>query len=430
MPHTRSGSYPYSYTTLCAHLSALEADPARAKRFKRRTLCRTLAGNDVPVLTVTTFGAVTATALEQRRGIVLTARVHPGEVGSSWMMLGMILFLTGPSIEAKMLRDNFIFKVLRAPSARPTAARSPRAPDASRHDGVRDLDVCARPLVCPQIVPMLNPDGVIVGNHRSSLSGADLNRHWREPSRLLHPVIYAIKELVRALTAERDVVLFADLHAHSKKSNVFMYGLETGGAGGTSGASGAGGDGAAAHEAAGGVGGLAGWAGVTEPGDRRLLTRVLPYVIWRTSHGAFSYLDSSFKVKRGKDATGRVVVHRELGVPLSYTLEATYAGPSAGPLAGTHFTCAQLQLIGSLFCAALLDCCSPHVQTEALRELRALGSGKAAAMAAALAAAAGGGVDSETDTSSDEDDEDTAGKQRPAVVRRASSGRATRCRPH
>lgn len=112
---------------MCSHLNALEADPVRAKRFKRRTLCRTLAGNDVPLITVTTFGAPSATTLEERRGVVLTARVHPGEVGSSWMMHGMLLFLTGPSIEAKILRDNFVFKVwtkrtLHGPSVSPIRA--------------------------------------------------------------------------------------------------------------------------------------------------------------------------------------------------------------------------------------------------------------------------------------------------------------------
>jgi hypothetical protein len=93
--------------------AAQEADPTRSTRFKRRTLCRSLAGNDVDVLTITTFGGAAA-ALDARRGVVLSARVHPGEVGSSWLMHGMIDFLTGPSLEAKVLRDNFIFKVRRA----------------------------------------------------------------------------------------------------------------------------------------------------------------------------------------------------------------------------------------------------------------------------------------------------------------------------
>jgi murein tripeptide amidase MpaA len=54
------------------------------------------------------------------------------------MMKGVIDYLVGPSIGARILRDNFIFK----------------------------------------IIPMMNPDGVILGNTRCSLAGLDLNRMW------------------------------------------------------------------------------------------------------------------------------------------------------------------------------------------------------------------------------------------------------------
>ena len=81
--------------------------------------------------------------LQLRKGIVITARVHPGETNASWMMKGIIDYLVGPSLDAKILRDNFVFK----------------------------------------IVPMLNPDGVINGNYRCSLAGCDLNRQVPLPAR-------------------------------------------------------------------------------------------------------------------------------------------------------------------------------------------------------------------------------------------------------
>ena len=44
-----------------------------------------------------------------------------------------------------------------------------------------------------KIVPMLNVDGVIVGNYRCSLAGVDLNRIYRDPLRELFPTIFHTK---------------------------------------------------------------------------------------------------------------------------------------------------------------------------------------------------------------------------------------------
>ena len=43
---------------------------------------------------------------------------------------------------------------------------------------------------------MLNVDGVIAGNYRTSMSGSDLNRRYIEPDPRLHPEICAVKELI------------------------------------------------------------------------------------------------------------------------------------------------------------------------------------------------------------------------------------------
>jgi len=64
---------------------------------------------------------------------------------------------------------------------------------------------------------MLNPDGVVNGNYRCSLAGCDLNRRWKNPHRKLHPTIYHTKKLIKDLHEERGVLLYCDLHGHSRK---------------------------------------------------------------------------------------------------------------------------------------------------------------------------------------------------------------------
>ena len=53
---------------------------------------------------------------------------------------------------------------------------------------------------------MLNPDGVIVGNYRCSLTGKDMNRNFRHPHKQAFPIIYHIKELVQSLQKEQREV--------------------------------------------------------------------------------------------------------------------------------------------------------------------------------------------------------------------------------
>ena len=48
-----------------------------------------------------------------------------------------------------------------------------------------------------QIVPMLNPDGVIVGNTRCSLAGRDLNRQYKSVIKEAFPPVYHVKTLIR-----------------------------------------------------------------------------------------------------------------------------------------------------------------------------------------------------------------------------------------
>ena len=70
----------------------------------RNTLCRTIAGNKCEYLTITSRSKPEFTdkikGHSQKKGVVISARVHPGESNSSWMMKGVIDFLIGDSLEA------------------------------------------------------------------------------------------------------------------------------------------------------------------------------------------------------------------------------------------------------------------------------------------------------------------------------------------
>lgn len=148
-------TYPYTYTDCVEDLNKITNDPVKTQFVSRKVLCETLAGNKCEFLTITSKS--NQENLAKRKGVVITARVHPGEAVGSWMMKGCLDFLTDPnSVEAELLRQNFVFK----------------------------------------IVPMLNPDGVINGNYRCSLAGCDLNRRWKAPSKVLHPTIYHTKQLI------------------------------------------------------------------------------------------------------------------------------------------------------------------------------------------------------------------------------------------
>jgi len=52
-----------------------------------------------------------------------------------------------------------------------------------------------------KIIPMLNPDGVIVGNYRCSLTGRDLNRAYRIAMRESFPSISHVKSMIKTYVA-------------------------------------------------------------------------------------------------------------------------------------------------------------------------------------------------------------------------------------
>ena len=74
---------------------------------------------------------------------------------------------------------------------------------------------------------MVNPDGVIIGNYRTSFAGKDLNRQFKVDNKLLYPTIAGTKafamQCIKSI-GSNNIVAYFDLHGHSNRKNVFMYG--------------------------------------------------------------------------------------------------------------------------------------------------------------------------------------------------------------
>jgi hypothetical protein len=258
--------YPYTYTDLRTFLLTLKKKENKSSTFARTELCRTIGNNPCDLLTITT--PPFAKGADERKAFVISARVHPGESNASWIVQGLVEYLTGESAVAKLLRNNFVFYV----------------------------------------VPMLNPDGVVNGYYRVSLSGHDLNRQWSEPNKHLHPTVFHLKQLVKKLADANKLLMYIDIHGHSVKRNIFMYGCNLG------------------SETQGRV-----------QGFPRLLSQRCPH---------FSLEACSFDLNKTKENTGRAVVYKEFGTVHSYTVEASFCGYDDQVEGLVHFTAADLQDFG------------------------------------------------------------------------------------
>ena len=253
-------SYPYTHSQLCDWLKVLKH--VHHDILMVSPLCKTLNGNNCELITITSdialYKEIRHNQISDKKAVVFMARVHPCESPSSFIIQGLINFLVSKSFDAKMLRKNFVFK----------------------------------------IVPMANPDGVKGGNTRCSLLGIDLNRRWIEANEILHPEIFQAKELIKSVKEMHDLVLFCDIHSHAKKQNVFMYGCRT--------------------------------QNPDIPTKKQnLISKLIPMLLAKKNQN-FSYKDSSFKMEKDKESTGRIVVFKEFGILNSYTLETSFYGRENG----------------------------------------------------------------------------------------------------
>ncbi|XP_074049739.1 cytosolic carboxypeptidase 3 isoform X7 [Macrotis lagotis] len=141
------------------------------------------------------------------------------------------------------------------------------------------------------------------------------------------------------LMEDREILLYCDLHGHSRKENIFMYGCED------------------------------------SDEEKELCSgqRVFPFMLSKNCPNKFSFSACKFDVQKSKEGTGRVVMWK-MGIHNSFTMEATFCGSTIGNRQGTHFNTKDLESMGYHFCDSLLDYFDPdqtkyHQCVKELEEL-------------------------------------------------------------
>lgn len=179
-------SYPFTYSMLTKFNSRLINH--KLPFIRLFNIGKTYNGNDFPILLInqdidsilnhsaTCNSAIIPSEIRDKRIVWVSARVHPGEVPSSYILHGLLEFLISNSPVAKLLRSRVIFV----------------------------------------LIPMVNIDGVISGFYRGSAAGVDLNRTYYAPDSKQHPETYMMRCLYYELITHGNMQPYRALAAESR----------------------------------------------------------------------------------------------------------------------------------------------------------------------------------------------------------------------
>ena len=169
--------------------------------------------------------------------------------------------------------------------------------------------------------------------------------------------MFHVKEMISKLIEDNvRIILYCDLHAHSRKYNIFMYGCENR---------------KKSHKYL---------KVMKENSNKNLISyiftifdrsfifqeQIFPFMLHKNAKDRFNFEDCRFTVTRDKEGTGRIVF-KNMGIINSYTLEASYGGSNCGNKAYSHFTPRDYESVGRYFCETLLDFNDPSPPKEQLR---------------------------------------------------------------
>lgn len=178
--------HPYTYSDLLTYQERLK----KSRYAEISSLGESREGRDIPVWTITN-PSVRASAKSR---VVIHARTHPGELASSYLLEGMIDYLLSRDSGAQRLRNRLIF----------------------------------------EIVPMLNPDGVVAGNNRVTTYGVNLEGKWYAKAtnpflldleRVPHEVRLFYRKIRSVLEEKAPVTMALNLHssAGEPEDGVFFF---------------------------------------------------------------------------------------------------------------------------------------------------------------------------------------------------------------
>lgn len=210
---------------------------------------------------------------------IIVARTHPGESNSSFAMEGFMNVLFGDNPVGKVLLQNYSWL----------------------------------------LIPMINPEGVICGFYRPSLSGNDMNRVWKDPDPILEPIANNTLILIEHIQKTKPIHFFLDFHGHTAAFNSFVYGFSN------------------------------------ENNCTLYSTeRVFPLLMTKYTD-KFSNEMCSYLKQKCYEGTMRVVLRRRFLILFAYTLEMSYGGCNFGPYRNSQFTIHDYREIGDSVARAIHD---------------------------------------------------------------------------
>jgi cytosolic carboxypeptidase protein 2/3 len=250
-----------------------------------KTLGKSLGGLNIPLIEITDFNW-SKDELERRKLIILWGRVHPGETNASWITHRIIDYLLGNSKIARGLRNRVIF----------------------------------------HIIPMINPDGVVLGNHRCSFLGRDINRSFEHPNSKLEPEPFCLRKHIKKIQKEafqigrlEKILAFIDIHAHSNRKSIFMYGPHY-----------------PLHS------------------SNYMKIRVIPKLMSERT-AMFRFYSCKFRTEQYKENCARLSLWRDFKIQTSLTIESSFHGYLDENRETRVFNESNLQYFGQTLCQSVFE---------------------------------------------------------------------------